>query len=52
MTAAARTRLAIRGVSYSYPGSRPVLDDVDLDVTPGALTLVFVKAVKTNPALL
>lgn len=40
MTAAARTRLAIRGVSYSYPGSRPVLDDVDLDVTPGALTLV------------
>ena len=40
MTAAARPRLAIRGVSYSYPGSRPVLDDVDLDVTPGALTLV------------
>ena len=40
MTAAARARLAIRGVSYSYPGGRPVLDDVDLDVTPGALTLV------------
>ena len=40
MTAAARARLAIRGVSYSYPGGRPVLDDVDMDVTPGALTLV------------
>ena len=40
MTAAARTRLAIRGVSYSYPGGRQVLDDVDMDVTPGALTLV------------
>ena len=40
MTAAARARLAIRGVSYSYPGGRQVLDDVDMDVTPGALTLV------------
>ncbi|MFC2360750.1 MAG: ABC transporter ATP-binding protein, partial [Actinomyces dentalis] len=40
VTAAARARLAIRGVSYSYPGGRPVLDDVDMDVTPGALTLV------------
>ena len=30
----------IRGVSYAYPTGQRVLDDVDLDIAPGSLTLV------------
>ncbi len=30
----------LRGVSYAYPTGQQVLDDVDLDIAPGGLTLV------------
>ena len=40
MTPLDETRLGIRGVSYAYPTGQQVLDDVDLDVAPGSLTLV------------
>jgi len=34
------SRLHLRGVSYAYPTGQRVLDDIDLDIAPGNLTLV------------
>ena len=40
MTPSHDSRLHLRGVSYVYPTGQQVLDDIDLDITPGSLTLV------------
>ncbi len=40
MTPSHDSRLHLRGVSYSYPTGQQVLDDIDLDIAPGSLTLV------------
>lgn len=40
MTPSHDSRLHLRGVSYAYPTGQRVLDDIDLDIAPGNLTLV------------
>ena len=40
MTPSHDSRLHLRGVSYAYPTGQRVLDDIDLDIAPGSLTLV------------
>ena len=40
MTPSHDSRLHLRGVSYAYPTGQQVLDDIDLDIAPGSLTLV------------
>ncbi len=40
MTPSHDSRLHLRGVSYAYPTGQRVLDDIDLDIPPGSLTLV------------
>ena len=40
MTSSHDSRLHLRGVSYAYPTGQRVLDDIDLDIPPGSLTLV------------